>query len=71
MYLDFLDEWESSLLRNVDVKYLIHQVTTKLGQGNILIATDGSSGSYLIFFGWKICMQQGQTLVQHAGTAYG
>eukprot|EP00957_Ditylum_brightwellii_P158662 12076547-Ditylum_brightwellii.AAC.2 len=71
MYLELLDKWESSLLQNVDVKYLIHQVIMELGQGNFLIITDGSSGSDSMPFGWKMCTLQGQTLVQHVGPAYG
>eukprot|EP00957_Ditylum_brightwellii_P208643 15358343-Ditylum_brightwellii.AAC.1 len=71
MHLDFLDELESSLLQNVDVQYLIHQVIMELGQSNFIIAIDRSSGTDSMSFSWKICTQQGKTLVQHSGSAFG
>eukprot|EP00957_Ditylum_brightwellii_P095625 7285510-Ditylum_brightwellii.AAC.1 len=41
----------------------------ELSQDNFLIPTDGSSGSELVSFGWKICTIQGHMLAQHAGPA--
>eukprot|EP00957_Ditylum_brightwellii_P015534 1171269-Ditylum_brightwellii.AAC.1 len=54
-YLDFLDKWESRLLQNIGVKYPIHKIILRFSQEKFLIATDGSSGSDAMSFGWKIC----------------
>eukprot|EP00957_Ditylum_brightwellii_P073859 5611907-Ditylum_brightwellii.AAC.1 len=43
-YLDFLDDWESSLLQNVDMLYPIHEIFDTLDEEAFIIATDGSSG---------------------------
>eukprot|EP00957_Ditylum_brightwellii_P161789 12318404-Ditylum_brightwellii.AAC.1 len=60
MYLDFFEDWESSLLQNVDMLHLIHEIFDTLGKEAFIIATDGSSGDTSISFGWKICDHEGK-----------
>eukprot|EP00957_Ditylum_brightwellii_P116404 8879033-Ditylum_brightwellii.AAC.1 len=43
----------------------------ELGQSNFIIATDRSSGTDSMSFGWKIYTQQVKMLVQHSGPAFG
>eukprot|EP00957_Ditylum_brightwellii_P096529 7351144-Ditylum_brightwellii.AAC.1 len=71
MYLDFPDDWKSSLLQNADMLYLIHEIFDTLGEEAFVIATDGSSGDTSMPFGWKICNHKGKMLVQHAVPVFG
>eukprot|EP00957_Ditylum_brightwellii_P178868 13624578-Ditylum_brightwellii.AAC.1 len=71
MSLDFLEDWESSLLQNVNTLHPIHEIFAAIGEKVFIIATDESSGDTLMSFGWKISDHKGTMLVQHAGPAFG
>eukprot|EP00957_Ditylum_brightwellii_P075957 5774115-Ditylum_brightwellii.AAC.1 len=51
MYLDFLEDWESSLLHNVNMLHPIHENFDTMDDEAFIITTDGSSGDTLMSFG--------------------
>eukprot|EP00957_Ditylum_brightwellii_P036951 2796951-Ditylum_brightwellii.AAC.1 len=71
LYLDFLEDWKSSLLQIVNTLQLIHKIFDTMGEEAFIIATDGSSGDTSMAFGWKNFDHEEKTLVQHAGPAFG
>eukprot|EP00957_Ditylum_brightwellii_P080959 6158506-Ditylum_brightwellii.AAC.1 len=60
MYLDFLEDWESSLLHNLDMLHPTHEIFDTLGEEAFIIATDRTSGDTLMSFGWSICDCKGK-----------
>eukprot|EP00957_Ditylum_brightwellii_P088948 6773257-Ditylum_brightwellii.AAC.1 len=61
-HLDFLVEWENTLLEDIDMIVPIHELFAKYKEESFLIATDGSSGDNSMPFGWKFCTRGGNPL---------
>jgi hypothetical protein len=70
-FLMALEQWEFSLLDEVNLHTDIFTAVNLLAQGKFLVATDGSSGDTDMSFEWKICMCKGDPIATHAGLAFG
>eukprot|EP00957_Ditylum_brightwellii_P143634 10943510-Ditylum_brightwellii.AAC.1 len=62
MYLEFLEDWESSLLQNINTLHLVTEIFDIMGEKAFIIATDGSSGDMSMSFGQEISDCKGKTL---------